>query len=212
VEGTVKITYIRIFASLPEKIPTSLKELNEQILVLLEIHNNTCFKGRNYSRRQQFEEMEKKTLQPLPQNRYELRRSLHATAMKNGHICLSVDKHYYSVPFAYIGKKVRILYSKSLVEIFYKYELIATHDRVRSAHNYTTDAMHMATQHRILAEWNPDAKCPGLESFHPGIQYLISSVCLICVVNLNINQNASFNIHIFTLLFVFEAIIEFTLE
>jgi transposase len=178
VEGAVKITYIRIFASLPEKMPTSLKELNEQIRVLLEIHNNTCFKGRNYSRRQQFEEMEKKTLQPLPQNRYELRRSLHATAMKNGHVCLSVDKHYYSIPFAYISKKVRILYSKSLVEIFYKYELIATHDRVRSAHNYTTAAMHMATQHRILAEWNPDYFLALARAIGTDVEYYIGQVLM----------------------------------
>jgi transposase len=99
VEGAVKITYIRIFASLPEKIPASIKDLNAQIFTLLGTHNNTAFKGRSYSRQEQFDEMESKTLQPLPQNRYELRRSLHATAMKNGHVCLSVDKHYYSVPF-----------------------------------------------------------------------------------------------------------------
>lgn len=156
VEGAVKITYIRIFASLPKEIPSSLQLLNEQIRGLLETHNNTAFKGRNYSRRQQFDEMEKTTLQPLPVNRYELRRSLHATVMKNGHVCLSVDKHYYSVPFGYISKKIRLIYSKSMVEIFYKYELIATHQRLRSAHNYTTNAIHMATQHKVMADWNPD--------------------------------------------------------
>jgi len=178
VEGAVKITYIRIFASLPAKIPTSIKELNAQILILLEVHNNTCFKGRSYSRRQQFDEMEKKTLQLLPQKRYELRRSLHATAMKNGHVCLSVDKHYYSVPFAYISKKVRILYSKSLIEIFYKYELIATHPRIRSAHNYTTDAIHMATQHRILAEWNPDYFLTQARAIGTDVEYYIGQVLL----------------------------------
>jgi hypothetical protein len=122
--------------------------------------------------------MEKKTLQPLPQNRYELRRSLLATAMKNGHVCLSVDKHYYSVPFTYISKKVRILYSKSLVEIFYKYELIATHPRIRSAHNYTTDAIHMATQHRILAEWNPDYFLALAHAIGTDVEYYIGQVLL----------------------------------
>ena len=173
VEGAVKIAYIRIFASLPDKIPASVNELNAQIRILLSAHNNTAFKGRNYSRQQQFDEMEKKTLQPLPQNRYELRRSLHATAMKNVHVCLSVDKHYYSVPFAYISRKVRILYSKSLVEIFYKYELIAKHDRIRSAHNYTTDAMHMATQHKILAEWNPDYFLTQARAVGSDVEYYI---------------------------------------
>lgn len=178
VEGAVKITYIRIFASLPDEVFTSIKLLNEQIGPLLSTHNNMAFKGRNYSRQQQYDEMEKPVLQPLPANRYELRRSLHATVMKNGHICLSVDKHYYSVPFGYISKKARIIYSKSLVEIFYKYELIATHPRLRSAHNYTTDARHMATQHKVLAEWNPDYFISQGRAVGLDVEYYISQVLL----------------------------------
>jgi len=156
VEGAVKITYMRIFSSLPDTPCTSLEELNTLIQERLAAHNATSFKGRQYSRKEQFEEMEKAVLQPLPQNRFELRRSLTATAMKNGHICLSEDKHYYSIPYSYIGKKLKLLYSKSQIEIYYKYELIATHKRIRSPHNYTTDPAHMATQHKVLAEWNPD--------------------------------------------------------
>jgi hypothetical protein len=45
---------------------------------------------------------------------------------------------------------------------------------------------------------------PGLDSFHPGIQYLISSVCQIWVVNYKFNQNVEFNIHFFTLPFTFK--------
>lgn len=178
VEGAVKITYIRIFASLPERIPSSIGELNAQILALLTAHNNTSFKGRSYSRRQQFDEMERTTLQPLPQNRYELRRSLHATVMKNGHVCLSVDKHYYSIPFAYISKKVRILYSKSMVEVFYKYELIALHPRIRSPHNYTTDPVHMATQHKVLSEWNPDYFMAQARTIGRDVEYYIAQVLM----------------------------------
>lgn len=156
VEGAVKIAYMRIFAMLPKDLPTSLEELNTRIWLLLNDHNNQKFKGRNYSRIQQFEESEKQVLQELPKTRFELRSSAVATVMKNGHVSLSVDKHYYSVPYGYIGKKVRVLYSKSLVEVFYKYEPIAKHVRLRSSHNYTTDPAHLATQHQVMAEWNPD--------------------------------------------------------
>jgi hypothetical protein len=51
--------------------------------------------------------------------------------------------------------------------------------------------------------------CPGLDSFHPGSQYLVSFVCQIGVVKLNFDQNISFNIHFFTLLIVFKAKIYF---
>lgn len=178
VEGAVKITYIKIFAALPEKLPTSLAELNERIQVHLTIHNNALFKGRGYSRRQQFDDIEKSALQLLPEKRYELRRSLVATAMKNGHVCLSADKHYYSVPFAYISKKLRVLYSKSQVEIFYKYELIATHQRIRSAHNYTTDATHLATQHQVMAEWSPDYFLLKAKAISPDVEFFVSQVLL----------------------------------
>lgn len=176
VEGAVKITYIRIFASLPDKPSTSLEELNTQIRPLLEVHNHTSFKGRNYSRQEQFDEMERAALQPLPEKRFELRSSSVATVMKNGHVCLSIDKHYYSVPYGYISKKVRVLYSKSKVEIFYKYERIAEHDRVRSAHNYTTNPAHMATQHQVLAEWNPDYFLAQARSISKEVEYYIAQV------------------------------------
>ena len=176
VEGAVKIAYQRIFAALPKEPATSLGELNERIRALLDLHNNTAFKGRSYSRRQQFEEMEKAMLQPLPQKRFELRSSSSATVMKNGHVCLGADKHYYSVPFGYISKKVRVLYSKSVVEVFYKYELIASHERVRSAHNYTTDPSHMATQHQVLSEWNPDYFLMQARSIGKEVEYFIAQV------------------------------------
>lgn len=176
VEGAVKITYIRIFASLPKELPTSLKQLNEQIRTLLNSHNGAFFKGRSYSRKEQFEEMEKATLQTLPQKRFELRSSSLATVMKNGHVCLGVDKHYYSVPFDYISKKIRVLYSKSKVEIFYKYQIIATHERLRSAHNYTTDPSHLATQHKVLAEWNPDYFLAQARSISKEVEFYIAMV------------------------------------
>jgi transposase len=176
VEGAVKITYIRIFASLPKELPASLVVLNERIGVLLGAHNRTSFKGRTYSRQEQFEEMERLTLQSLPEKRFELRSSSVATVMKNGHVCLSADKHYYSVPYGYISKKVRVLYSKSVVEFFYRYERIASHGRVRSAHNYTTDPSHMATQHQVLAEWNPDYFLAQARGIDKEVEFYIAQV------------------------------------
>ncbi len=45
--------------------------------------------------------------------------------MKNGHVCLGADRHYYSVPYKYIGKKIKILFTSLVVEIYYQYEKIA---------------------------------------------------------------------------------------
>jgi transposase len=178
VEGAVKIAYNRIYTGLHERHFFSLEELNQAIMELLDKHNNQLFQGRNYSRRQQFEEMEKNTLQPLPQLRFEQRKQNTVTVMKNGHVCLSSDKHYYSVPFTYLGKKVKILYSNRSVEVYYRYELIAKHDRVKSPHNYTTLPEHLATQHQYVADWNPERFLNEANALHPDIGKYIQQVLL----------------------------------
>jgi transposase len=111
VEGAVKIIYTRIYAKIRDRVYHSLAELNAAILIVLEEHNNLLLKGRQYSRRQQFEEIERPVLNALAPLKYEFKQQHFATVMKNGHVCLGPDKHYYSVPYRYIGKKVKLLYS-----------------------------------------------------------------------------------------------------
>lgn len=178
VEGAVKIAYNRIYTNLPSEPLGSIVELNKVIQELLDRHNDTLFKGRNYSRKEQFEEMERSELQELPPKRYELRNSLQLTVMKNGHIFIQADKHYYSVPYGHIGRKVKVLYSKSLIEIYYRYELIASHDRVRSPYNYTTEPSHLATQHQYLSDWSPEYFLNQARSIHPDVEYYISQVLI----------------------------------
>jgi transposase len=156
VEGMVKIVYNRIYYSIQQNIYPSIGSLNQKLLIQLEELNNAPFKGRDYSRRQQFIEIEQSSLQPLPEHRYECRHQKIATVMKNGHVCLTTDKHYYSVPYAYIGKKVKILYSSLKLDIYYKYECIATHPRNQRKYQYTTLNEHLASSHRYITEWSPE--------------------------------------------------------
>ena len=156
VEGAVKIIYTRIYASIRDKTFFSLDEINQEILIELNKHNNTPLQGRNYSRREQFEEIERNTLQPLNKYHYELKKQSIVTVLKNGHVCLGEDKHYYSVPYRYIGKKVKILYSQNQIEIYLQYERIATHRRNRTQHLYSTIEDHLASKHKFLTEWTPE--------------------------------------------------------
>lgn len=156
VEGAVKIIYQVIYTQLRDKVFTSLEDLNKAIWELLEVHNNTPLKGRPYSRRQMFEEIERSMLQPLPSYRYELKNKRVATVAKNNYVCLSEDKHYYSVPYRYIGKKVAVLYSQSQVDIYYRYEHIATHKRNRRPFMFTTVDDHLASKHKYQADWSPE--------------------------------------------------------
>jgi transposase len=176
VEGAVKIVYTRIYAKLRTGQYFTLDELNKAILVALEEHNLTLLKGRNYSRRQQFEEVERHTLAPLSPLRYELKKQLFATVMKNGHVSLSADKHYYSVPYRFIGKKVKVMYSRNTVEIFYNYERIAIHKRTKSPYNYTTEKDHMASTHRFVSDWTPERFLNWASGIHEDVHLYILKI------------------------------------
>ncbi|WP_345948853.1 IS21 family transposase [Mucilaginibacter sp. PAMB04274] len=176
VEGAVRIIYTRIYVPLRKNVYHSLKELNAAIHELLEEHNNRLMQSRPYSRRQQFEEVERETLMPLPVLRYELKKQFHATVMKNGHVSLGPDKNYYSVPYRFIGKKIKLLYSSSTVEAFYHYERIAIHKRTRGLHRYITDKDHLASTHQFVADWNPDKFLSWAASIHEDVRLYIQHI------------------------------------
>ena len=155
VEGAVKILYQRIYAELNDQTFYSLKELNQAVLDKLEKHNNRKLTGRPTSRLQLFNELEKDKLSPLPVERYEMKFFAFATVMLNGHVLLSKDKHYYSVPYQYIKKKVKIVFTNNKVEVYCKYNRIALHPRDFKKYIYTTIKEHMASTHQYMAEWTP---------------------------------------------------------
>jgi transposase len=154
VENMVKITYQQIYTALPEQKLYPLPELNSLIGQSLCTLNDKALTGKDCSRTDQWI-LELPSLHPLPEKGYELRKIKLATVMKNGHVHLGEDQHYYSVPYELIGVKLKIQYSRSLVEIYKDYELVASHKRIRSPHNYTTDPAHMPAQHRYVTEWSP---------------------------------------------------------
>ena len=176
VENTIKIIYTRIYAKLRNKIFYSIEDLNNAISVALEEHNNQILTGRDYSRRQKYEEVEKSILLPLPAMRYEFKKQLYATVAKNGHVALSPDKHYYSVPYSCIGKKVKIMFTSYNVEVFDNYRLIAIHKRLQSPFKYTTDKEHLPAAHRFVAELEPDKFLAMADEIHKDVKIYLTKI------------------------------------
>jgi len=176
VEIAINIIYSRIYARLRNEKFYSLEELNKAIGFALEEHNSQIITGRNYSRRQQFEEMERAALLPLPALRYEFKKRFYATVLRHGHVSLSADKHYYSVPYQYIGKKVKLMYSRYNVEIFYNYERIAVHKRWQTPYKYTTDKEHLPAAHRFVYELTTDRLLTQADEIHKDVRLYISKI------------------------------------
>jgi transposase len=153
VEGAVNIIYTRIYAALRNEKFYSLEELNAAIRELLETYNKAPFQKKKHSRSELFYEVEKQALKPLPTMRYELRDYKTATVQKNCHVFYSADKNYYSVPHAHVGRKVKLIFTQSTVEIYYGQSRIAVHVRSRRPYTYITVKEHMPVSHTYNNEW-----------------------------------------------------------
>jgi transposase len=176
VENTIKIVYTRIYAKLRDLVFLDIGSLNEAITLSLEEHNNQIISGKDYSRRQHYENFEKSMLLPLPVMRYEFKKQRYATVDKNGHVALNLDKHYYSVPYRFIGKKVKLMFTNYNVEIYYNYERIALHKRVQSPFKYTTDKEHLPPAHRFVAELEPDKLLTIANDIHKDVRHYITKI------------------------------------
>ena len=156
VESAVSITYTRIHAALRDQEFFSITELNLAIKKLLLIYNQIPFQKKQHSRSSLFLEIEKGALKPLPLEKYELRDYKTATVQKNCHVYYAPDKNYYSIPNAYIGKKVKLVLTQSVVEIYHNQVRIALHPRSRKAYHYVTLKDHMPVSHTYNADWSSE--------------------------------------------------------
>jgi transposase len=154
VENAVGQIYRRIYTELGSGC-MDLDELNKSIRAALDNLNKAPLKAAE-SRREIFEQEERETLTPLPSVPFEMRTIREVKVMKNGHVALHQDRHYYSVPYTLIGKAVKLVYDSQTVEVFYQHKPVARHTRNYRKNRYTTDKEHMASQHRFVAEWSPE--------------------------------------------------------
>ena len=146
VEAAVQLVERWIIAVLRKRTFFSLTELNAAIRELLEKLNEKPFKKLDTTRKELFEAIEKPALRPLPERPYQFALWRRARVGIDYHI--EVEKHYYSVPYQLIGKRVEVRVTEREVEIFYKSKRVAAHLRSRHKGEHTTCEAHMPESHR----------------------------------------------------------------
>lgn len=159
VENNVKITYRRIYAALRNQTFHSLNELNSAIREKLDQHHQINFQKKIFSRQELFDNQEKALLQRLPELPYSIRHYTKAKVQKHYHVLVGEDWHFYSVPYRYIGKEVRIAYCSDHVEIYHDGQRIAFHSRNYTPHGYTSIKEHMPERHQAISRqrgWSPE--------------------------------------------------------
>jgi len=156
VENQVKLVYSRVFAKLRNQQFFDLAWLNKAIKEKIREHNQTRMQQKLYCREEKFLADEKHLLQPLPNEPFELKYYRELKVAKNNHIYLAQDKHYYSVPYTYIGQSAKVVYTRSMVHIYAKGEQIAIHVRDYKPGGYTTDKEHLCSAHQHYMDRSPD--------------------------------------------------------
>jgi transposase len=159
VEKAVRIVYTNVYAPLRRQDFGSIEALNiamkEQLLLL----NNKPYKMTPYSRWYFYEQQERSHLKALPCQPFAPKKVATLTVQRNYHIQLREDFLYYSVPYLYVGKKVKILYDNRSVEVYYDNSRIALHIRKAHSKAYTTLSEHMPPNHQRMQEikgWNKE--------------------------------------------------------
>ena len=140
VENAVKLMCRSIYADIEGETFNDLEALNKAIREALDVFNNRKMSGRRRSRRELFNEIEAECLQPLPAVRYQMKMRKTATVLGNSYVTL--NKHHYSVPKEYIGKRVEIIFDADTLEIFCGLKLVTTHHRDDTPYGYTQKDAH----------------------------------------------------------------------
>ena len=159
VERAVNIVYTNIYAPLRNQEFTSLQALNEAMHQQLFLLNNKAYKKTAYSRWYYYEAHERSVLKALPSEPFCPKKVTVLTVQRNYHVQLTEDHLYYSVPYQYVGKKVKILYDNRVLEVYCEHERIALHIRKPHSKAYTTLGEHMPPHHQHMQQikgWNKE--------------------------------------------------------
>jgi transposase len=154
VEKGVQDVQQRILARLRHCTFFSLAELNDAIMFLLAQHNEHPFQKLCGSRRSLFEALDKPVLGALPEHRYEYAEWSRARVNIDYHV--TVDEHYYSVPYQLVSQTLDVRLTGTTVELFHNSKRVASHLRSHNRHKHTTFTSHMPKGHQDYVQWTPE--------------------------------------------------------
>lgn len=114
--------------------------------------NSRPFKQLPGCRQSAFEQLDRPALRPLPSQPYRYRDIKPVKVNIDYHV--QYKDHHYSVPHQYVGERLELHASETLVETYFRRQLVATHPR-KYRPGLTTNPAHMPTRHRAQQQWSP---------------------------------------------------------
>ena len=119
-----------VLAALRHRVFFSITELNEAIAERLEWLNARPFRKLPGSRRSAFGSIDRPALRPLPAQPYVFAQWKKVRVHVDYHI--ELQRHYYSVPHALVGRQLHARYTERTVELFHRGQRVARSLRRRN--------------------------------------------------------------------------------
>ena len=175
VESTVRRIYNRVYAKLRHCTFFSLAELNEAVTEKVLAYNQTRMQQRPYSREEHFHASEKDKLNPLSEHIYEIKFYADVKVNLSGEVLLSRDSHYYSVPYTLIGRRAKIIYTHSIVQIFVDNKSVATHLRI-VGFGHSSIREHLSPNTLAYTDRSPEFYCDRARNISPVLESLFQTM------------------------------------
>lgn len=150
VEVGVLVVERWILARLRNRTFFSLGELNAAIRLLVVELNARPFKKRDGCRASVFEAIERAALRALPAKPYEFATWKKAKVHLDYHV--EIERAYYSVPYALVGKTVEARLTANAVEVLHRSQVVARHLRSRTRGEFVTLAAHRPERHSAVID------------------------------------------------------------
>ncbi len=174
VESAVLVSERWILAALRNHSFFSLAELNKLIAQKLKQLNNRKFQKLDSTRSKLFETIDKPALKPLPSRAYEYAEWKRTRVNIDYHI--EIDRHYYSVPYQLAKEQVDVRITASMVEVLFKNQRVASHQRSYIPGKSTTLKAHMPKSHQKYLEWTPSRIIKWAGENGPNTQKLVTHI------------------------------------
>ena len=152
----------------------SLEELNRSFAEYLTRLNIAVMKDWGVSRRDRFEG-EKHLLKSCPANDWESAEWRIAKVHADCHV--QVLKKFYSVPYKYVGREVRVRVTTKLIEVFDRdLNPLAAHARLLGKEIYSTDPRHYPEEKLALTQFSVQQALRESEKIGPQTSKLVSEI------------------------------------
>ena len=89
---------------------------------------------------------------------------------------VEVERHYYSVPHALVGRQLDVRLTATTVECLYRGQRVASHVRSPLRGRHTTADEHMPEKHRKMGQWSPQRFIRWARTIGPHTAALIEAV------------------------------------